>query len=118
MKFTSTILLSVSCLALTPALGQNKTTTSQSKKATTQINDTAQVQYPDLQAADLAAKCQLIKKWAATEALPLIGYFSKYTDERFKGQKVTLEMVQATDFSKPVDVAALTDRNPDYWQAI
>jgi tetratricopeptide (TPR) repeat protein len=67
-----------------------------------------------------AGKLSLMRSWARTEAIPLLAEFARHRDQppdeatrnfgKVLGQSVKRE--------GPVDVAALTEQNPDYWRAM
>jgi tetratricopeptide (TPR) repeat protein len=71
------------------------------------------------ESASLSEKLALLQKWARTEAIPLLGEFARRRDRP--------EHQATRDFGKllgkvkrdgPLDVAALTEKNPIYWRAL
>jgi hypothetical protein len=70
------------------------------------------------QAASTAEKLALMRRWARSEALPILAASASGADAKFKGVCDLGKALGKLDPKKPVDVAALTDRNPDYWRAM
>jgi tetratricopeptide (TPR) repeat protein len=70
------------------------------------------------QAASTAEKLALMRRWARSEALPILAASASGADAKFKGVRDLGQAIGKLDPKKPVDVAALTDRNPSYWRAM
>ncbi len=70
------------------------------------------------QAASTAEKLALMRRWARSEALPILAASASSADAKFKGVRDLGKAIGKVDPKKPVDVAALTDRNPSYWRAM
>lgn len=65
---------------------------------------------------DLAGQYRYIRQWAARQALPVLAAFETKVEDKFAGVKGMGKLVAGTDATRPLDVAALTDRNNDYWR--
>ncbi|MDR3639489.1 MAG: hypothetical protein P4L84_37155, partial [Isosphaeraceae bacterium] len=68
--------------------------------------------------AGTAGRLTLLKQWAAEEALPALAATAGDAEARFEGVRNLGQTVAALDATKPLDVAKVTDRNPDYWRAL
>ena len=71
-----------------------------------------------LAAASLAEQKQLLREWAISVVLPDLGSLASKVDDKFAGVKATGRRILSVDYSQPVDVAALTYRNADYWRGV
>ena len=74
--------------------------------------------FAAFQAASTAEKLGLMRRWARSEALPILAASASSADAKFKGVRDLGKAIGKLDPKKPVDVAALTDRNPSYWRAM
>lgn len=68
--------------------------------------------------ADMAGKIVLIKKWTREFAIPVLAAFENKVEEKFEGVRAMGKLLSVTDFSKPQNVASLTDHNSNYWRAM
>lgn len=68
--------------------------------------------------ANFTQQYLLLKQWAIEEALPVLTAYEVNVEDKFAGVKNFGKLIQNTDFKKAVDIANLTDKNPDYWRAI
>ena len=68
--------------------------------------------------ASTAEKVAILRRWARTEALPILAASAAKAEAKYEGVRRLGKAIGALDPGKPIDVAALTDRNPDYWQAL
>lgn len=69
-------------------------------------------------AVPLPEKLARMKRWARTEALPLLGVAASKADARFKGVRDLGRALSGVDPERPLDIAALADHNPAYWRAM
>lgn len=74
--------------------------------------------FAAFRAASTAAKLDLLRKWARAEALPILAASAGRAEERFPGVRDLGRAIGKLDPGRPVDVAAMTDRNPAYWRAM
>ena len=74
--------------------------------------------FAEFQAAATPKKLDLMRRWARTEALPLLAAAATTADARFQGVRDLGKAIARLDPKAPVDVAGLTDRNPSYWRAM
>ena len=72
----------------------------------------------EFRTASTSAKLATMKRWARSEAVPLIGQFAAEADPKFEGVVNLGKALKGVKPEGPVDVAALTDKNPDYWRAM
>ncbi len=67
----------------------------------------------------VAGKRALLRGWASTDAIPLLAAFALHRnrpeDEATRNFGKALQGVKGDG---PIDVAALTDKNPDFWRAM
>ena len=70
------------------------------------------------QSASTAEKLGLMRRWARSEALPILAASASSADAKFKGVRDLGKAIGKVAPKGPVDVAALTDRNPSYWRAM
>ena len=68
--------------------------------------------------ASLKEKLNILKSWAAKEALPLLSGTASYVNPKFEGVKSIGKLWLSTDFSKTVDVEALTLKQKNFWRAM
>jgi len=69
--------------------------------------------------ANTAAKLALLQKWARVEALPLLAEFARRrTERKDEATRNFGKVLEAVKREGPIDVAALTDKNADYWRAM
>ena len=72
-------------------------------------------------AADTSERLRLLRDWARTEALPVMGAQAMEVDARFKGVRRMGEIFADAARTSPetrIDVAALADRGEAYWRAV
>ncbi|HLP10391.1 MAG TPA: hypothetical protein VK177_00565 [Flavobacteriales bacterium] len=74
--------------------------------------------HAELVKADLKTTYELIRTWAAKEAIPVLAAFASKVDEQFAGVRAVGKILSKNDFSKNVDVVTLTEKNSDYWRAV
>jgi tetratricopeptide (TPR) repeat protein len=74
--------------------------------------------FAQFQAASTREKLALMRQWARTEALPILAAAASGADARFQGVRDLGKAIGKLDPKGPVDVAALTDRDPNYWRAM
>ena len=72
----------------------------------------------EFRAASTPAKLATMKRWARSEAIPLLAQFASDVDPKFEGVRGLGKALKGVRPEGPVDVAALTDKNPDYWRAM
>ena len=72
----------------------------------------------EFRAATLPAKLALLKRWARSEAIPLIARMSLDVDPKFVGVRNLGKALQGLKPSGPIDLVPLTDKNTDYWRAM
>ena len=72
----------------------------------------------ELQAATTAEKLAIIRRWARAEALPILAAMAAKADPKFAGVRSLGKAIGNLKPDSPIDVSALTDRNPDYWRAM
>jgi hypothetical protein len=70
------------------------------------------------QAASAPEKLQWMRRWARTEALPVLAASAASADARFKGVRDLGKAIGKLDLESPIDVTALSDRSPSYWRAM
>lgn len=70
-----------------------------------------------LKEVGLTQKAALIQQWARTYAIPVLAAFQHNTGQEFAGVRSMGQTLSSLDFSKPVNVEALTDKNPQFWRA-
>jgi hypothetical protein len=71
-----------------------------------------------LRAAPTAEKLAIIRRWARAEALPVLAAMASGADVKFEGVRNLGKAIGALKPDAPIDIAALTDHNPDYWRAM
>jgi tetratricopeptide (TPR) repeat protein len=59
-----------------------------------------------------------MRTWARAEALPILAALAAKADARFQGVRDLSKAIDKRDPKDPIDVPALTDRNPSYWRAL
>ncbi len=72
-------------------------------------------------AAKTAEKLEMLRRWARSEALPILGATASGVDARFEGVRdlgKTIVELGPPEFKAGLDVPALTDHNPAYWRAM
>jgi tetratricopeptide (TPR) repeat protein len=69
-------------------------------------------------AASTAERLALLRRWARAEALPILAASAAHAEAKFEGVRGLGRAIGRLDPDRPVDVAALTERNPDYWRAL
>jgi hypothetical protein len=75
--------------------------------------------FAEFRPADTARKLAMLKTWARVEALPLLAEFARWRDKPNDGATRSLgNALAALKRDRPVDVAALTERNPNFWRAL
>jgi tetratricopeptide (TPR) repeat protein len=69
--------------------------------------------------AGTAKKLAMLKTWARVEALPLLAEFARRREKANDGATRSLgKALAAVTRDGPVEVAALTEKNPDFWRAL
>jgi hypothetical protein len=78
-----------------------------------------EVKFARLKTLSPAAKIAAMREWARAEAIPLLAAFARHRD-RAGDEAVRRfgETLRAVPRRGPIDVAALTDKSPDYWRAM
>jgi len=71
-----------------------------------------------LQKADLVESNKIIQDYARQIALPVTRAVLLETDPKFVGVRGMGDSLKGLDFTKPLDVEALTDQNALYWRGI
>lgn len=71
-----------------------------------------------IQSATTAERYTLMRRWARTEALPILAAIGARSDARFEGVRRLGKAIDKLDPAQPIDVAAITERNSDYWRAM
>ena len=74
--------------------------------------------FAELQAAKTAEKLAIIRRWARAEALPVLAAMAAKADPKFAGVRSLGKAIGDLKPDSPIDVKALTDRNPNYWRAM
>lgn len=72
-------------------------------------------------AAKTAEKLELLRRWARSEALPILGVSASGVDARFVGVRDLGKRIVdlgPPEFEVKLDVPAPTDHNPAYWRAM
>ncbi len=69
-------------------------------------------------AASTAEKLEIMRRWARTEALPILAAAATGVDPKYKGVRELGAAIRDLAPDRPIDVPALTDRNPSYWRAM
>ncbi len=72
----------------------------------------------DFEAADTAGRYKLLRDWARSEVLPTLAACQMQAEEKYPGVRSTGKMLAGIDWSKPIDVSRMIDRNPDFWRGI
>lgn len=72
----------------------------------------------EFRAATTPARLAMLKRWGRSEAIPLMAHLASGVDPKFVGVRNVGAALKRVGPEGPVDVAALTDRNPDYWRAM
>jgi tetratricopeptide (TPR) repeat protein len=71
------------------------------------------------QPASTAEKLAMLRAWARVEALPLLAEFARRRNGQNDGAIRALgKALAALKRDGPINVAALTERNPDYWRSL
>ena len=68
-------------------------------------------------AASTPKRLALMRKWARTEALPILAAKAARADPKFAGVVNLGKSIAGGDPERVLDVAALTDHSSDYWRA-
>jgi tetratricopeptide (TPR) repeat protein len=64
-----------------------------------------------------AEQVAALRDWAREEAIPVLAALAAKSDQKFPGVILFGRTLSGLDYSKPLDVEALTYRNPDFWRA-
>jgi hypothetical protein len=60
----------------------------------------------------------LLRRWALEEAVPITAAACAEAEAKYEGVRDLGKAIAALDPARPIDLDALTDRNPDYWRAL
>jgi hypothetical protein len=74
--------------------------------------------FAEFRAAPTPAQLALLVRWARSEAIPLMAQMAADVDPKFAGVRSLGTALRGVKEEGPIDVAALTDKNPDYWRAM
>jgi hypothetical protein len=72
----------------------------------------------EFRAASTAEKVAILRRWARTEALPILAAAAAHAEAKFEGVRRLGQSIGKLEPDKPIDFAAVTDRNPDCWRAL
>jgi hypothetical protein len=72
----------------------------------------------EFRAASTALQLAIMRRWARTEAVPILAASTARVEPKWEGVRRLGKTIGALKADDPIDVAALTDRNPDYWRAM
>ncbi len=64
------------------------------------------------------AKLAYLKRWARTEAIPLIAQIASNVEPKYQGVRNLGKALKGVKPEGAIDVAALADKNPDFWRAM
>jgi hypothetical protein len=67
-------------------------------------------------AKNLAQQYKALRSWARKEALPVVSTFCLRAAAAFKGVRNVGTMLKKVDYTKPLDIARMTERNPNFWR--
>ncbi len=70
-----------------------------------------------LVASSLDGQAKLFREWAKTSAIPVLAGAAVKADPKFEGVVNLGKTLEKLDLNGPVNVEALTERNPDFWRA-
>jgi len=59
-----------------------------------------------------------IRQWVITKVIPDLAAYNKNIDPKYKGVSNSLASLNDIDFSKPIDVKALSDKRFDFWRGV
>jgi hypothetical protein len=79
--------------------------------------DPFQSRLENLARATTAEQVAALRDWAREEAIPVLAALAAKSDRKFPGVILFGRTLAGLDYSKPLDVEALTYRNPDFWRA-
>jgi hypothetical protein len=82
------------------------------------LPDPMERRLAELHAKSSSEQLALIENWARTEAIPLLALMASSADPKFVGVRNLGDTLKSLDRDRPIDVLALTDKNPDYWRAM
>jgi tetratricopeptide (TPR) repeat protein len=75
--------------------------------------------FAEFRPANTARKLVMLKTWARVEALPLLAEFARHRDKQNDGATRALgNALAAIKRDGPIGVAALTEKNPNFWRAL
>ncbi len=69
-------------------------------------------------ASSTADQVAILRTWAREQAIPVVAAGASRADPKFEGVVNLGRTLAKLDLNRPLDVAALTERNPDYWRAM
>jgi hypothetical protein len=72
----------------------------------------------EFRAASTPAKLAIMKRWARFEAIPLMAQMASDAEPKYQGVRNLGTALKGISLEGPIDVEALTDKNPDYWRAM
>jgi tetratricopeptide (TPR) repeat protein len=78
----------------------------------------AERRMAEFRTATTAAKLAILKQWARTEAIPRLGKLASEVDPKYVGVRNLGKALKGVKPDGPIDEAALSDANPDYWRAM
>lgn len=74
--------------------------------------------FAEFRAAKTAEKLAIMRRWARAEALPILAAMAAHAEAKFEGVRRLGKTIAELKPDAPIDIAALTDRNPNYWRAM
>ncbi len=72
----------------------------------------------EFRAASAPERLAALKRWARTEAIPLMAEIATGVNPKYEGVRNVGKALKALSSKGAIDIAALTDKNPDYWRAM
>jgi hypothetical protein len=72
----------------------------------------------EFRTASTPAKLAILKRWARSEAIPRMAQLASEVDPKYVGVRNLGKALKGVKPEGPIDEAALSDRNPDYWRAM
>ncbi|WP_422927953.1 hypothetical protein [Singulisphaera sp. PoT] len=74
--------------------------------------------FSEFKAATTEQRLAMLKAWVRDESIPLLAVFCGEAEPKFEGVRNLGKALEKIEPGQPIDVAALTDRNPDFWRAM
>jgi tetratricopeptide (TPR) repeat protein len=88
-----------------------------SHELTPKLADPFQSRLETFARANTAEQVAALRDWAREEAIPVLAALATKSDSKFPGVIRFGRTLGKLDYSKPLDVEALTYRNHDFWRA-